>query len=271
MYEVSCANSCEGVLEILFARQEPIRFMYRKASLFMPSIPDRSCSFETMGREQEMRLRLIAVMQDRRMSLPQRLISANGEMQKMETLMRDKDDLGIKTLLTSPWKASPATVNARPAHLFAGLTYAEKLMTLIDKQSVSVQKYGTDALAYFGTDENTFNRYEAARQHFEARHPDWEICFEHMLVNHMFFTCFPFQDRPENMQMEFTVLCVVYTLLRFLALGCTALYEKETDLADICAAAFRLIEHTEFDRYASHPMLRLGQTGLDSLRDWIIL
>ena len=270
-FEVSCANSCEGVLEMLFARQEPICFVHRKANLFMPPIPERICSFKTMGHEQEMRLHLIAVMQDRRMSLPQRLITVSSEMQKMETLMRDQDEPGMKSLLLSPWENALVTENASPAHLFAGLTYAEKLMTLIDEQNVSVRKYGTDALAYFDSDENTFTRYEIARQHFETRHPDWEICFEHMLVNHMFFTCFPFQDRPENIQMEFTALCVVYTLLRFLSLGCMALHEKETDLADICAAAFRLIEHTEFDRYASNAMHRLGQTDLDSLQNWIIL
>lgn len=74
-------------------------------------------------------------------------------------------------------------------------------------------------MAYFGRDEGTFDRYLAARDDFEARFPDWPVWFEHLLINHMFFVQFPFQDRPESIGEEFVALCAVYALLRFLALG----------------------------------------------------
>ena len=114
--------------------------------------------------------------------------------------------------------------------------------------------------------EAAFEHYLAARQRFEERYPNWEILFEHMLVNHMFFSCFPFQDRQETLRDEFIAICVVYTLLRFLCIGWMAQHEAKADLVDVCAAAFRLIDHTEFDRYASH---RLSSFG--NLYEWIIL
>ena len=79
-----------------------------------------------------------------------------------------------------------------------------------------------------------------------------------MMVNHMFFAQFPFQDRPESLQQEYTALCAVYMLLRFLTIGCMADKTAEEDLIDICAALFRLIEHTSFDRYAALMLKSVG-------------
>ena len=59
---------------------------------------------------------------------------------------------------------------------------------------------------------------------------------------------------------EFTALCAVYALLRFLTLGCMAEKTSETELIDVCAALFRLVGHTEFDRLASRLLRNLGCT-----------
>ena len=85
--------------------------------------------------------------------------------------------------------------------------------------------------------------------------PQWETWFEHMLVNHMFFAQFPFQDRPVDLMDEFIALCAIYILLRFLCVGCMADQTDAEKAIDVAAAAFRLIDHTEFDRYAA-PMLK---------------
>jgi hypothetical protein len=139
------------------------------------------------------------------------------------------------------------------------------MLEIMDERSDSIREYGEDALKYFNQGEVEFRRYILARARFEALIPNWQNWFEHMLVNHMFFTQFPFQDRPVDLRDEYLALCAVYTLLRFLSLGWMAQREDIDSAVDVAAAAFRLIEHTEFDRYAA-PILK--HLGCD---DWIHL
>jgi hypothetical protein len=87
----------------------------------------------------------------------------------------------------------------------------------------------------------------------------------------MFFSQFPYQDRPEKLMEEFAALCAVYSLLRFLTVGCMAEKTDEVTLIDICAALFRLVEHTEFDRLASRLLRNLGCSGSEDVRKIISL
>ena len=92
-----------------------------------------------------------------------------------------------------------------------------------------------------------------------------------MLVNHMFFSRFPFQDRPESLKDEFIALCGVYALLRFLGIGWLRGKENAEAFVDVAAAAFRLVDHTSFDRYAAHMMKRLGCGDLERVHDLVSL
>ena len=141
-----------------------------------------------------------------------------------------------------------------------GMDTMESLLALLNRRSGSIRDYGEAALAWFGQGEEAARRHQAAAEAFARRFPDWEIFFEHMLVNHMFFERFPFQDRPDSLWTEFVAICTVYALLRCLCLGWMATHDGEADLADVCAAAFRLIDHASFDRYAAHALQELGRT-----------
>lgn len=65
-----------------------------------------------------------------------------------------------------------------------------------------------------------------------------------MLVNHMFFARFPFQDRPISLSDEFIALCAVYSLLRFLGIGYMRDKTDESAFVDVASAVFRLVDHT---------------------------
>lgn len=157
------------------------------------------------------------------------------------------------------------------AHFAAGMETMEALMAQLDSRSDSVRRYGEAALAYFGTDDEAFDRYRAADAHFVRLLPDWQVFFEHMLVNHMFFERFPFQDRPDSLWEEFVAISAVYALLRFLCLGWMAARDDLSDLIDVCAAAFRLIDHTQFDRYASRTLHSLGCNDPQRVHDLVLL
>ena len=119
--------------------------------------------------------------------------------------------------------------------------------------------------------ENADDIPEEAKAHFDCVFPKSEIYFEHMLVNHMFFSQFPFQDRPESMHSEFVALCAVYAIMRFLGTGCMAEQRNKNALIDGMASTFRLIDHTEFDRYASCLLVKLNCSTKEQLYDLVSL
>lgn len=270
-FECSCANSCEAVLELLFERKEPIRFEEKELCFDIPPHQKRFFQFETFGHEQEMRLWLIKQMQNRKLPLPQRLMMLGLSLKEIEDSIAAKDEERLERILAFP----PAEISKPPVifqkHLEFGLKTARSLLKLMDDRSASIRSFGEEALEYFGTGEKALGRYLSAKEVFEKKFPKWEIWFEHMLVNHMFFEQFPFQSRPESFWNEFVGLCAIYTLLRFLSVGWMAKRENKEDFVDAAAAAFRLIDHTEFERYSSQILRSLGCTDPQKIYDLITL
>lgn len=270
-YEISCANSCEAVLELFLSRREPIGFLKSELDIKLPPIAARTVFFKTQGREREIRLSLIRTMQHRNFTLPERLAALDERLHSLESVLKAGDEALLQNWLDEGEQKRPSLPEVTPEHLAEGLQTAEKLVSLVNGRSASVRAYGEEALACFGSGEGAFERYREAEKRFCALFLDWEIFFEHMLVNHMFFSCFPFEDRPEDLNTEFMALCSVYTLLRFLAVGCAEHRRSRQDFTDVFAAAFRMIDHSAFDIYVSHFLRDLGWTSDDKMLEWIIL
>jgi len=260
--ECSCACSCEAVPELLLHHPEPLRFIFLPLHFDLPQASRRHF-FHTGGREQEIRLWLISFIQDRTHPLPRRMLLLGHALHAMDKAITQKDDARISRLLSGEEALPvPPECLATRAQLSSGLDTAEQMLAIMDAGSESIRAYGEEALAYFGQGEIAFDRYQQAAAQFARVIPQWETWFEHLLVNHMFFAQFPFQDRPVPLKDEYLALCAVYALLRFLTVGHAAQHPIQDSLVDVVAAAFRLIDHTEFDRYAA-PILR--EIGCD---DW---
>ena len=265
LQEAVCSNSCEAVAEMLL-RPEPLTFRPTPLTVTPPPEGPRAVLFETAGREQEIRLWLIARVQDRRCPLPRRLLALGGALHAMDDALTARDARRVDRLLSGQEDYKlPVPAQPDPDTLRFGLGVMEKLLTVVDEGSRSIRSYGEAVLAYFGQGEEAFHRYEAAREHWERIMPLWPCWMENLLANHMFFTRFPFQDRPVSLRDEYTALCAVYTLLRFLWVGWMADKEDTSAAVDVTAAAFRLIDHTEFDRYAVPVLKGLGCDRWDSL------
>ena len=271
-HECSCANSCEAVLELLLHRQEPIRFVQMPLSFDLPKPPARQFQFETVGRGQEIRLWLIACVQERAYPLPQRLLMLGEALQAMDEALAAHDTARVSRLLAGQERPDVLPpIEADRAQLCFGMDVAGRMLAIMDERSQSIRDYGEAALAYFGKGEPELARYVTASAYFSQICPQWEIWFEHMLVNHMFFTQFPFQDRPVSLRNEYFALCAVYILLRFVCVGWMAGRENADELVDVAAAAFRLIDHTEFDRYAGPILTQLGCDDWKHLRQVLCL
>jgi len=268
-FECSCSNSCEAVLELLFSRDEPIEFVKKELSFDLPQVKKSTVFFETLGREQEIRLWLIRHMQNQTLPLPQRIMAMGHALATLDEALDARDEKQVGRLLRGQKRITPLQAKElSQGHLDFGLRIAEELIRLLDKRSESIRSYGEDALAYF---DQSFDRYVSARNHFEHILPKWDIWFEHMMVNHMFFSRFPFQDRPVSLRDEFIALCAVYSLLRFLGIG---YMQDKTDVSafvDVASAVFRLVDHTSFDHYASRVMKDLGCDDWSRIHDLISL
>lgn len=210
-YEISLANSCEAVPEMFLHREQPITFVQMPWTMKLPPLPS-----EELG-AWKVRKALIDQMQDRSAPLPCRLA-----------------DIGEITFS----KLSEKTL----------VSMLDVLKELCE-HSDSIRPYGEKALAYLQNGD-VMEKYLAAKEHLETVLPDWQIFFEHLLVNHMFFTRYPFSERSLCGEEKFSALVMVYALVRLLAIGYMAESEKEEELIDAVAAAFRLISHTDFDRTA---------------------
>ena len=257
--ECSCANSCEAVTEIFLNHPEPLRFIRVPFGFELPPMPKRENLFETAGRGQDIRLHYIRIIQDRNQPLPGRLMSLGIALQKMEKALRadDRDQIG-KLLAGTPDRYEPSGGDPTQEQLEAGLEIASFMLKQVDERSRSVKDYGEAALQWFAGRDNSIGCYHDAIANFDAVIPNWQIVFEHLLVNHMFFEQFPFQDRPVPVRDEFLAICAVYTLLRFLSVGWTAIHPSEEAFVDVCSALFRLVSHTAFDRFAADMLKQLG-------------
>ncbi len=253
--ECSCANSCEAVIELLLNRDAPLTFTHITRDFGLPDAPPRQHFFHTAGRAQEIRLWLISILQRRSYPLPQRMLLLGQALHAMDEALAARDDAAVDALLTGR-TSIPVPEMPVPSHekLLTGLATLERMLAMLDRSSVSIREYGEEALAYFGNADDAFAKYEAATARFQAVIPHWETWLEHLLVNHMFFVQFPFQDRPVSLKDEYLALVAVYTLLRCLLVGCLAEHGDAARAVDVAAAAFRLVDHTEFDRYAA-PLL----------------
>ena len=267
-FECSCANSCEAVLELLFKRDEPIDFITKELELDAVKFK-RTVSFESLGREQEIRLWLIRQMQNQVLPMQQRLMATGHALWALDVALSTHDDAEVERLLQGKRRIAPLQPKElTQGHLDFGLKIVAGMIELLGERSESIRQYGQEALACF---DNSFEKYESASAHFGRVLPKWEIWFEHMMVNHMFFSCFPFQDRPVSLRDEFFALCAVYALLRFLGIGCMWNKCDESRFVDVCAAVFRLVDHTAFDRYAVQMMKKLGCVNLDCVHDLVSL
>ncbi len=254
--ECSLANSCEAVVEMFMDREEKISFENAQMDFKMPAIPERKHFFETQGLDKEIRMHLIFIMQQRCMTLPGRIAHLGMTLKALSEALSSHDAERVIKIIRKE-EAIPLPTYAPPKHddLLRGLQIANEMLFLLDKRSDSIRAYGEHALAVFGKGEHEFNVYTRKKALFESAFPNWETWFEHLIVNHMFFSEFPLQDRPVEFGYEYLALLSVYVLLRFLMIGNADEENTKETYADIAAAVFRLVEHTEFDRYAG-PMLK---------------
>ncbi len=258
-WECSCANSCEAVVEEFIYNPAPIEFEILDYTTEYPDYADSRGVYDTSRFSSLLRKQLIELMQDKSVPIQQRLINIGKVLREQENPINDNESKEFSVLL----KKNSDTDSAR--ELACGLSFMNKLMEYIKSNSESLQAFAEEAHSCFSCVDNIDEQYKQAKNSFETSFPQHEIIVENLLVNHMFFSRFPCSDMCDNAFDEFLALCVVYALLRFLGIGCMVKECSKTKLADIYAAAFRLIDHTQFHKNAAKLMHLYGFTSSDQV------
>lgn len=229
IFNCSCSNSCEEVVELLLNLKQTLLFEEKDLSLEPKFVINLSpIKYEFCKKS-------ISFIQDRSLSIPERFINLGNFLN------------GTDIYFTKP----------------DNLSFAFQLLSVFDQyfeSSVSICDYSKASQTYFGIEDKEalstedlkiiLKKYLSASEHLEAILPDWQILFEQLIVNHMFYNNFPYSDNHKNVNDAFLSLTTVYSFLRFNILGYMSDKSISENPVDYLAAMFRLIEHSNFKHLA---------------------
>ncbi|MCR4907028.1 MAG: flagellin lysine-N-methylase [Clostridiales bacterium] len=219
-FECALSNSCEGVVELLRRERDPMTWERERLPLTpppFPGTPSDRCGYPASW---DARLGLLSILEDRTGTLPERIFALRAP-------------LGLSGMQTTDTQSD-------------GLRAACRLLGFFAERSESIRDEAEACLARY---EASPARYADDCRLFADRFPDHAVFFEQLIVNHAFFTQFPYEGL--SAADEWKGLAAVYGLLRVLCVGCTAPDPGEDTLADCAASAFRLIDHTRFSALAA--------------------
>lgn len=257
-YECSCSNSCEKVLEMLFDREEPLTFVTRELEFeFDP--PKGETLRKPRGYYNAIRKMCGDILRNRKHTIGERVWMVRQALLEIEPMLDGGQGDMLEALTRLSLGAEPAGLPEGDAA--AALECVRELCGVLSESSTSLGEYGERAAEAL----SDTTALERAQAHFEALFPHWERDFENMLLNHLFYECFPFSDRQENLRDEGLALCATVGLVRYLAVGCMAGCKEREVYVDAAAAAFRLIEHSRFDHNAAVILRGTGCDGDEAL------
>jgi hypothetical protein len=225
----TCSNSCEKVVELLMDLKEPLRFEEKD----LCANPEFELNISPLQYERSKTS--ISMIQNRDLPLPSRFIALGNAFYGTDLFSKRPDNL----------------------------SYAFQVLNVFDKyyeSSNSISDYFKSSQIYFGivgkeklSSEDLIiitERYIFASKHLEAILPDWEILFEQLIVNHMFYNDFPYADTLAEVKDAYLSLVTMYSFLRFHILGYMSDKTNLINLVDFLAAMYRLIEHSNFRQTA---------------------
>jgi len=215
--EASLSNSCEGVIEILVGRPTQLRFIEA-------DIGETGNGTEVPSR-MALRMQCIGILQERN-----------------STLQESFESVG--QLITGKKAVYSSFEECLGVMLSFCKEYSENDSSLKDYCENSIRKLS-------GISENEYLKRKII---LEEMFPNLELIQENTMVNHFFVEKFPYSETRENETEEYESLCALLCFIGVLVVGNLERIESQTDLVDLLAAAFRVMEHSAF-HYNAHVLL----------------
>ena len=215
--EASLSNSCERVLEILAERKTQLKFVAE-------DLGSEGTGYEPPYR-MSLRMQCIGILQDRNSSLAESFESV-GEL----ITGKKAEKRGFRECLEVMLS-------------FCG-EYSENESSLSEYCEYAIRKLR----------DITENEYDKRRAMLKNLFPDIELIQENIMVNHLFYQKFPYSETRENETEEYESLCALLCFIAVLVTGNIERIDSLSDLIDLLAAAFRVMEHSAF-HYNAHVLL----------------
>ena len=95
------------MLELLFSRDEPIEFIRQELTFDLPKGEKPAVFFETLGREQEIRLWLIRHMQNQMLPIPLRMMAMAHALTALDEALSARDESEVDRLLRGQRRIKP--------------------------------------------------------------------------------------------------------------------------------------------------------------------
>lgn len=218
--EACCSASCEAVVELLM-QEDRLNFCMREMDGEPEYSREEPVEMKTMG------FVFTSIMQDRSLPLSERI----------RRICRQAGGAGFDV----------------EADLPAGIEMLMEALNALKADFFSLQRYGEEAFdRYNGSDAARNYSQDAAL--FEQRFPRWQVWFENILANHLFYEDVPCVDARLEIRDVCAGLCLLYGAMRALSVAHTRESGSQEDLVDALAGLFRMAEHSAF-YYNAHVLL----------------
>lgn len=262
-YQCQCANSCEGVVEQLFAYREPMTFLRHRLTFTFN---------ETQERRQDALAQIfpavqracLHILQDRSRPLSHRLQHLGEFVTVMDIPYRQGNADGVRAVLplSSVIANGKEPSSLTKANLKSALHILQDLLHWTEQNNEPLQDELKSALEMLcmtseeAISDETVALWEQYDQNMKQLFPENERMLEQLFVNHLCYDSFPFGVNRTNLWDSFLAFITAYALIRSASICHMAAYTS-TDAegcsltpteayADIVAAVFRMVEHTNF-------------------------
>lgn len=263
--ECSCTGSCERVLEMLFEKKDKLTFEEKQLSF---DYDEPKIKTDTVKSQYYRALRNISfcILQNRDRKLNERLYVLGLFLEEA-----DKTSIGIFVENSNLIKDKYNNIQIE-SDVFLGipsvLDMQRKIADFYEENSLSLEEYREEIENHFDYRDNE-NVYNKAKEEFTNNFPDWEVKFENVLINHLFYEQFPFEDGNIKIFEAYRALCAVYAFLRYVAVMYTLNKKTLFDLIDIIGAALRVVEHSSFYKDVSLLLKNEDFTTLDNIKSFL--
>ncbi len=131
--------------------------------------------------------------------------------------------------------------NSADIDIGSALATVVELLHALAENNDSITLFAEHALSQLGQNDR-MSKYSVLSSEFDVKFKDWQTWFANLIANHMFFMRYTANDAE--------ALVASYAVLRVLSVCLVRTFNSFDDLIDLIAAAYRVIEHTDFDRFA---------------------
>lgn len=225
--EVVCSGSCEKTVELIVEGGDKLEYIEREYSGYMPQMP------YDIEYKDEIREKCLC------------LIAENGKTVKEK----------IKNIGAVCGSTALDIVDSSTEFV---LNLMNELVRVLGKNNPSLVHAGRECLNFISENaecggETEF--FEKCERDYKSILPQYEKYYEGILLNHIFYECFPFADSAGTVQQAFTSFSVLYLMLHFSSVCHTVKAEKTGQnvvdaFCDSTGELFRCAEHSSFYKNA---------------------